>query len=116
MNEEETEVSSVEELLSKSKEYFNTRIELFKLKAIDKASNMLSSAIIVILFTVSAVLGLIMISVGVSLYLGKLLGSNHYGFLIVGGFYIIAGLILFAFKKQIIKVPFSNWLIKNLLD
>lgn len=116
MLEEETETTAVEDLFYKSKDYVNTRIELFKLKGINKASNVFASTVTAIFLVVMGLMALVLFSIGLALYLGEILGASHYGFFIVGGLYIIIGLILIALRKQLLKIPFSNWLIKNLID
>lgn len=114
--ETETETTALEDLFFRSKEYLDTRIELWKLKGINKASSIFSTTVTAISLVLMGFVALIMFSIGLALYLGKVLGAYHYGFFIVGGLYIIIGLILVAFRKQLLKTPFSNWLIKNLID
>lgn len=116
MIEADTETTTAEDLFFKSKEYLNTRLELLKLKSINKASGIFSSAITAIFLVVMGLMVLILFSIGLALYLGEVLGASHYGFFIVGGLYIIIGLIFIALRKQLLKTPFSNWLIKNLID
>lgn len=113
---EDREDTMVEDLFQKSKDYANTRIELFKLKGINKASNIFSSSVTAIFLALMGLMTLIMLSFGLAFYLGEVLGGYHYGFFIVGGVFILIGLSLAAFKKQLLKVPFSNWLIRNLVD
>ncbi len=112
----ESESSSVEDLLFKSKEYINTRIDLFKLKSINKASSVFSITASALVLAGIFLMILLFVSIALALYLGSLLGAAHYGFFIVAGIYLVAGLILFAFRKEIMKTPFSNWLIRNLMD
>lgn len=106
----------VEDLFYKSKDYLNTRLELLKLKAINKASNIFSITVTAICLALFALMMVIMFSIGLALYLGNVLGASHYGFFIMGGVYILIGLILIMLKKSLLKIPFSNWLIRNLVD
>lgn len=116
MPETETESTILEELLNKSKAYLNTRIELIKLKVIKKVSDLLLVIFFASLLGIIAVLIIVLFSIGLSMYLGKVLGSIYLGFFIVGAFYILTGAFLIIFRKKLIQAPLSNWLIRNLLD
>ncbi len=112
----ESESNPVEDLFGKGREYINTRIDLFKLKSINKASSVFSSTIAALALLAILLMVLLFLSIGLAVYLGSVLGAMHYGFFIVAGIYFIAGLLLFAFRKSLLKTPFSNWLIRNLMD
>jgi predicted membrane channel-forming protein YqfA (hemolysin III family) len=43
------------------------------------------------------------------------MGGIEYGFLAIGGFFVIVGIIFYVFKTPIIKTPVSNALIKKAL-
>jgi len=112
----ESKLTSVEELFYKLKDYGDTRLDLFKLKAINKVSGFLSTLIVSIILIVLLFLVLICISVGLALLIGSWLGSSYWGFFIVGAIYIIIGLILFSGRNKFLKTPVSNMLIKELID
>lgn len=114
--EMETSNTTVEDLFYKVKDYVNTRFDLLKLKAINKVSSAISKSITTIVLLVFSVLILLFFSIGLALYLGYILGHNYYGFFIVGGIYIIIGLILISSRKALLKTPLSNWLIRTLMD
>lgn len=112
----ENKPTSVEELFIKLKEYGDTRLDLFRLKAINKVSNFLSSLITSILLIVLFLLVLICLTIGLALLIGSLLGAYYYGFFIVGGIYVIIGLVFFYSKAKLLKNPISDKLIKELMD
>ena len=112
----ESKPTSVEELFIKLKEYGDTRLDLFRLKAINKVSGFFSSLITSILLIVLFFLVLICLTIGVALYIGSLLGASYYGFFIIGGIYVIIGLVFFFSKAKLLKSPISNKLIKDLMD
>jgi hypothetical protein len=58
---------------------------------------------------------IILISIGLSLFLGRLLGAYHYGFFVMGGFYAIVLLVIFIQREKWIKTPISNGLINKML-
>lgn len=108
--------SQVESLLEKIKDYVETRIELIKLKAIDKSSGVLSSIISILVLAIFSLFFLILLSIGLSLFIGELLGKSYYGFFVVAFFYIIIGLVIFFARHKWIKPPVEGMMIKSLLD
>jgi hypothetical protein len=106
---------SIKTLIDKSKDYLETKIELTKLKTIDKSADVLSSVVVIISMIFIGSLVIIMISIGLALFLGGLLGAYHYGFFIMGGFYAIVLLIIFIQRGKWIKTPISNGLINKML-
>jgi hypothetical protein len=46
--------------------------------------------------------------------LGEALGKSYYGFFVLGGFYILVGVIFQAFKNKWVEEPVSNAIIKKL--
>jgi hypothetical protein len=112
----ENKTTSIEELFYKLKEYGDTRLDLFKLKSINKASGFFSSVIMGLILVGILLLVLTFISVGAALLIGSLMGKAFYGFFIVALIYLIIGLILFSGRQKILKAPISNKLIKQLMD
>ena len=112
----ENNPTSVEELFYKLKDYGDTRLDLFKLKAINKVSGFMSTLIVSVVLVVLLFLVLICFTIGLSLLIGGWIGSVFYGFFIMGIIYIIIGLVLFYGRKKFLKTPVSNKLIKELLD
>lgn len=112
----ENKPTNVEELFYKLKEYGDTRLDLFKLKSINKVSGFLSSFITLIFLMLLLFLVLLCITIGAALFLGALLGKTYYGFFIIGGVYIIIGIVLFYNSEKTIKTPISNKLIKELMN
>ena len=112
----ESKPTNVEELFQKLKEYADTRLELFKLKSINKISGFTSSVLtmIVLVLLLSAVL--LCITIALALLIGAWVGKAYYGFFIVAGIYIIIGLVLYFSRDKLIKTPVGNKLIKELFD
>lgn len=111
----ENKPTSVEELFYKLKDYGETTLDLYKLKAINKVSGFLSNLIVGLLLIVLLFLVLVCITIGLGLLIGSWLG-NILGFFIMAAIYIIIGLVLFSGRKKILKEPVANNLIKELID
>jgi hypothetical protein len=112
----ENQSTPVESLIDRVKSYVETRIDLLRLKAIDKSSSFLSLLISMIVVILVSFIAVMMISVGLALLLGDWLGASYYGFFIVGGIYLITGLVLYSMRDKLLRNPIANSMIKNLMD
>jgi len=111
----EEEANSPGKLLDKVDDYARSGIELLKLKAIGKSSDVISSAIphsiVIILISVF----LTFLNFGVALGLGEILGKSFYGFFIVAAFYGGIVLIIHFFMHQWIKKIVRSYFIRLIL-
>jgi hypothetical protein len=110
-----TTTDSIKTLIDKSKDYLETKMELTKLKTIDKSADVLSSVFVMVSIIFIASLVIVFISIAFALLLGKLVGSNYNGFFIVGGFYALILLIIYFQRDKWIKTPIANGLINKML-
>jgi hypothetical protein len=106
---------SIRTLIDKSKDYLETKIELTKLKTIDKSADVLSTAIVMVSMIFIGSLFVVFISTALALLLGNFLGAYYYGFFIVGGVYAILLLIIYLQRDKWIKTPIANGLINKML-
>jgi len=105
----------IESLLESATDYGKTTYELVKLKALDKASDGVSSAIphsIVVLTITSFMLFL---NLGVAFWLGEILGKLFYGFFAVAAFYAVVAFVLHFFMHNWLKRFFYDYIIKQML-
>ncbi len=107
-NQQEDAIDSVEELFQRTGEYLETRVDLVKLKAIDKSSDVISSLAAFVAIILVFLLFILSVNIGVAIWLGDLLGKTFYGVFIVGGFYVIVGWILYLFRDRWLKSPVSK--------
>ncbi len=112
----ENQSTPVESLFDRVKSYVETRIDLLRLKAIDKSSSFLSLLISMIVVILVGFISIMMLSVGIALLLGDWLGKAYYGFFIVAVLYIITGLVLYSSREKWLKAPIANSMIKKLMD
>ena len=110
-----TSTDSIKTLIDKSKDYLDTKIELTKLKTIDKSADVLSSVVVMVSMIFISFLFILFISLAVALLVGNLLGAYYYGFFIVGGFYAIILLLIYVQRERWIKTPIANGLISKML-
>jgi len=111
----ETPAGLVESLFDKAENYSKTTIELFKLNAIDKSADVVSSLISRLAILIVVAMFILIFNIGIALWLGELLGKFYYGFFIVGGFYALLAVLLQTFRHEWIKYPISNTIISQML-
>lgn len=114
MNKQPT-VTLIESLFSRSKEYAGNRLELYKLKAIDKSSSVAASIISGVALFIVLFICFIVLNIGIALLIGDLLGKSYLGFLILAAIYAVAGFILFKGRDKFFKTPVAQMLIRKFL-
>jgi hypothetical protein len=107
--------TTIEMLFEKAEDYGKTSIELLKLNAIDKSADVVSSIATKLAIAVVAVMFISIINIGLSLWIGELLGKLYYGFFVVAGFYGVLAMILYTYRSELITTPISNSLIIKML-
>ena len=107
-------IDHIEDIVSKAGDLAETKVELWKLKTASKISETISSIISVVAIALLVVAAITILSIGLALWIGSELGNSSYGFFIVGGFYILAGFLVYFFRKEWIKNPLSHLVIDKL--
>jgi hypothetical protein len=102
-------------LFERAEEYGKTGLNLLKLNAIDKSADVVSSIVARLAVVMTVVFSVLILSIGLSLWIGKLLGDDFYGFFVIGGCYVLLAILLQLFQQQWIKYPVSNSIIKQML-
>jgi hypothetical protein len=101
-------------LADKIEDYSNSTVELFKMNAIYKASDILSSLMSKIIIIMTITLSILIISVGLVLWLGDFFGYTFLGFFIVGGAYAFIALLFSFLSNKVLKMPINNSLISQM--
>lgn len=104
-----------ESLLERAEEYTKTSIELFKLKSVDKISEVVSTSASRTIACVFFLLFFLFGSVGLALWLGEILGKSWYGFFAVAAFYGIVWVVLYFFMHNWLKKIIGDNIIEQLL-
>lgn len=108
-------VTLIESLFGQSKDYIDNRLELLKLKAIDKSTSIASSIVSGIALFLVFFVFFIVLNIGIALLIGDLVGRSSWGFLIWAAFYAIVGLVLFNKRNSIFKTPITKLIIGKFL-
>ena len=112
----EDQTSLMGTLFEKTEHYMKTSVELLKLKALDKSTDVISDLTSRLAVVVFIALFFLILSIGVALWIGEELGKSYYGFLIVAGFYGLTGLLLHVFRNTWIKEPLKNSIIAQAIN
>jgi Putative Actinobacterial Holin-X, holin superfamily III len=108
-------IKHLEAIVTKAGEVAETKVELWKMKATGKISEMVSSIISKFAIVLLALVALTILSFGLAYWIGAQLGNVYYGFFIMGGFYVLAGLFVFIFRKSWIQEPISDLIIHKII-
>ncbi|SDH10317.1 hypothetical protein SAMN04488062_104135 [Flavobacterium omnivorum] len=111
----ENNASTIEMLFERAEDYTRTTVELAKLNAVDKTADVMSSLLSRLTVSIVFVLFAFLANIGLSLWIGELLGKVYYGFFIVSSVYLIVAIVLYLFKDQWLKMPISNFIIVKML-
>lgn len=108
--------TSIETLFEKAQDYSKTSLELLKLNAIAKSSDVTSTLMARLIIFMVVALSVMIINIGIAFWISDQLGKDCYGFFIVGIFYAVVALLLFVFRHQWIKNPIHNAIIGKFQD
>lgn len=112
----ENQISLVEVLFEKTGNYAKRSVELYKLKAINKSADVISTLAVRFIVISIAVLFFLILNIGVALWVGEKLGRDYYGFFSVAGFYAIVGIVFFIFRNKWVKEPVRDSIIVQSLN
>jgi len=112
----EQPISQIETLVDRIEAYGKTTYELSKLKVLETTIQVATSFLSRISVIVMISLFVLILNIGLAIWLGELLGKMYYGFFIVAGFYLFAGILLNMFLHKWIKKPISSFFIKQALQ
>src|SRR5687768_11681720 len=101
------ERAKLETLAEHAKDYAEFRLELVKLEAAAKVSNVVSSVASAVVIGLLALFTLLFLRVGVAWWIGQDNNIPSMGFFIVGAFYAVVGIVAFVMRNSI-KIPVLN--------
>jgi hypothetical protein len=111
----DNQATTIEMLFERAQDYTRTTVELTKLNVIDKSADVLSSLLSRLTVLIVAAMFALLINIGLSIWIGELLGKTYYGYFVVASVYFILAIIINSFKDQWIKVPVSNFIITKMI-
>lgn len=102
-------------LYEKAENYTKTSLELIKLKTVAAAADVLSTLTSRIAVGAVVAFFTLFLNIGISLWLGKVLGEYYYGFFAVALFYLIVAIVMHKTQHKLIKTPIGNMIVSSIL-
>jgi hypothetical protein len=112
----DTQPGTIKSIYENAGDYVETRLELLKLQAISKSSDVTSSVVSGLATFIIGFLAFLFVNIGLALWIGELLDKSYLGFFILTGFYLLVALLVHSFRKTWIKDPITTMLIKKMLN
>ena len=109
---EETFVKA-EELAEHVKEYINNRMDAVKLNTAEKSSKLLATVIASVVVAMFFITFLFFASTALAFVFSRITGALSWGFLIVGGIYLLLGVLVWLLKDRILQLPIMNALLRQ---
>lgn len=106
----------IDELLNKATEYGKAELELAKLKALDKVSDIASGSVPSLIVIISVSVFMLFLNLGIAVWVGGLLENLFLGFFAVSAFYGLIALIMHLFMRKWLKTKVGDSIIKRILN
>ena len=106
--------SKIEKIYERVEQFALTSIELYKLKALQKAAEIATTVATSLLMGVFGLLFLLFVSVGLAVYLGEIMGRMHYGFMVVSGIYLLLAIIVYALRARVLKDKLNTYIVRKI--
>jgi ABC-type uncharacterized transport system fused permease/ATPase subunit len=106
--------AKTEELARHIKEYINNRIDAVKLNTAEKSSKLAATVIASVVTAMFFFTFLFFASTALAFVFARLTGALSWGFLIVGGIYLLLGIVIWLLKDRILQLPIMNALLRQL--
>jgi hypothetical protein len=111
-----SQLMHIKEFLQSFEEYIKTNAELLKLKSVDKSADIVSSVFAFVIIILAGMIFISMLTVALCFLIGRVTGSLELGFFIMAGFWGIFCAILYFSRKELLKRPAQDTVVKKLLD
>jgi hypothetical protein len=101
-------------LVENIRTYITSKVDLLLLTSVEKVARLQSSFITIIILLNIAGFTLLFITIAAAVWLGEIFNNYKIGFLFMAVFYLLLGIIVLVFRKQIIDKKVIRSLIKIL--
>jgi len=105
------DITKIEALVSELKDYVNTRVDQVKLVIAEKLSKILAYTLTVLTMVLMIFLILVLVSVSAAIAIGQRINNLWLGFIIVAGFCLILGLIMWMARDRMFRKRIMNKMI-----
>lgn len=110
----EEEEQQVNILFSKFTAYLDTRLQIMKLKGVQKGASAGSALIAKSVLAALIFFFVTVLNIGIGLWIGDLLGHTYLGFFVLAGFYGLCILLYLGMQEKVVKTPIENSIIRQM--
>lgn len=103
----------LQEAVEQVEQYVQSTLALAKLKALQTASQLLSNWMFQIILLLVMSMFLLLLSIGLSLWWGELLGKLYYGFFITASLFLVAAVLVKRFLPPFLKQSITRQLLNQ---
>lgn len=111
MNQEKTELQQAK---AHVQAYVSNHLELAKLEAAERSAKVAASIAVSLLRVILLLIVVGFLSFSAAFYLSDLLGAYHFGFLTVGGFYLLVLIAYVTVGKSVVHRMYTNSIINKI--
>lgn len=104
----------IEMLYEKAEQYTRTSLELYRLKAIDKITDVFATVASRFAILVVFALFFILLTFGLAFYLGEVFGKTYYGFFALALFYAALAIVLIIVRKRWLEDKMNDYIINQI--
>jgi hypothetical protein len=105
--------TSLDLIINKVSNYFNTSINLMKLKFIQTSTDMLANFIAYFVFILLLLISILFASIAFASWLNDIYHSHFAGYAVVSIGYLLLSMIAFLARNVWIKTPIQNTIIRK---
>ncbi|MFN4254249.1 MAG: phage holin family protein [Saprospiraceae bacterium] len=116
MTDKDTLQDNVEDLVTHVTEYLDTQRKLLTINVVEKSAAAASATVSIVVLLLLGTVGLLFLNIALALFLGKVFGDMMLGFLAVGGFYLLCGLVFFANRKAWVEDKIAGRIINKYFE
>ena len=98
---EQTLGGFIKEFRKEASAYIEARLELTRLSTYEKTAILASATLFFVIVSGLASITILLFSIALAMYLGKLMGAAYLGFATVAFFYLFLAFLMFLFRKTI---------------
>lgn len=101
--------------VKKTEDYFKLRWQTLQLQMVGILAELFAKIILQLFLGAIFFLSFLLLSVALAFYLGEILQKTYFGFLIVGFFYFLVGILVYIFKRKGIETKVKDAIVHQLL-
>ena len=103
-------------LSDNAKEYINLKYQYYKLAATEKVTQLVTTLMIALIIFILVMLVLFFLSHAFILWWGEYIGPSYVGALIVAGFYVVVGVLVYLLRYPLLINPMVSSISNTILE